>query len=175
MRSPSIALTLLVTALTGCGPLFYSEVAIEELCAAHPDTRFDLSGPAVPVVLSQKVLLDLRAALPQDAEPVEAEGRISRLHVLARSGISDFGFVDHVSLHVGPGHQPEVTAEVLAYDRASEPVGVELSLSGDRFDLQPLLRSRELVGHVALTGHLPPEPFMADVEVCLQARIRYAY
>lgn len=173
MRASNTAILLLASALTGCGPMFFAEVDVPQLCAVRKNAAFELYGPPVPLALSEDVLIDLKDALPES--PEEADGRISRLRVIARSGIEDFGFVEQASLRLAPTDDPLSSAEVLTYQQDAQQAGPELQAEGERFDLQPLLRSGEIVAHVQLAGTPPPEPFIADVEVCLAARVRYAY
>lgn len=174
MRTFAFTLALLsVTALGACGPLFFSEVEVPELCSVRRDATFELHGPPVPLALSQDLSIDLQTVLPE--APDEATGRISLLRVTARSGIDDFGFVQEASLRLAPSDAPLETAEVLTYSDDAQLIAPVLHAEGAPFDLQPLLRTGQIVAHVALEGTPPPAPFVADVEVCLSAMVRYAY
>ncbi len=169
MRTSLTSLTTVLLLATGCGVTFDAE----ELCKTMPDQPFAaLPAPinSPTVTLTRTLDYDLGPQLSQLSSPnVESSVRMTRMVLTAKSGISDFNFVDTATIRLENPAGGEEPADVLQYEKGGPPPGERMELKGEGFvDVTRYMHDGKLRIIGTLVGQLP-QSFTADVQICVQA------
>jgi hypothetical protein len=165
---------LLVVASTGCGDLLFLEVEQPALCKVVENQAFGGSQYAATIDLN--VSQEIQGLGIGNIQGVDLFINLQRAKLVARSGISNFDFIDKAKITVMPivssGPPP---LEVLSYERKG-PSGTEVELAaGQPTNISPYITAETLRAEAEISGRLPSENWSIDIEVCLYSRARVNY
>lgn len=174
---PSLKQTLLpalLLATAGCGDVLFLELEQPALCKTLAGQTF--GGSQYSTTLDIDVAREIQGLGVQSPEGIELFVSMERARLIARSGITDFDFIDSARISVvsvAPDGPPP--AEVLSYTRTG-PTGPEVELhDGGKLNLTDYISQDTLRVEAALSGRLPSEDWSIDIEVCLYGRARANY
>jgi hypothetical protein len=159
-------------ALAGCGPI-YTDIDEPQVCK----TLSNLAVPGVPAGTVPSVAvplsLDLRKELG-NTNGVIGEVEVLQTTLTARSGITDFGFLQAAELDIeitntGGGFVPAVQ-----YQRPTpySPSSV-LSMPGNGANLFPYVKTGTAGAALVLTGDFPTSAWNLDAEICVHVRLTH--
>lgn len=179
MRTQTILLApALALALLGCGALneqLYLEIEQPELCKVLPNQQF--TGSEFQRRLEVNVAQQLPGLNFDNPQGMEGTFRIPRVSFIARSGISNFDFVDTGRIHIEPpagATMPPV--DVINYARNGASTTGTLDMAGESdINLYDYLRGGVLTAVATIAGTLPRDNWSMDIQVCLYARIKVSY
>lgn len=164
-----------LTQLGGC-PLLDVEVEVPEVCVGYHDLPVDgVATDGVTTTLHERFAVDDLDALHQVTD-LDADVGFVRAALLARAGITDFGFVDAARIAI-TSDDPALPPLVLYQcDGDCVPADGALDmLAAAQHDALDYLRGSSLVVDIELTGRIPREAWAMDVDICFTARARYQY
>jgi hypothetical protein len=162
--------------LSGC---FYVEAEEPSVCKTVPDQSFPGSAVGGTYDVSQDFNYDFgnELVLSFNGKTVDTTAQILSVTLTAKSGITDFSFIDkaQVTLIDPSGANPDV--QVLAYTKASgSPQTATLVVDGgDQVDITKYLQGGQITVRIHFNGSAPPGSFTADVKACVYAKVHYQY
>lgn len=169
--------------ITGCDTYFSAEVEEQEFCLVRADAEVP-GDLMLDGAVDYPIDFNLSDTIPQLDQSggrgeIEGEIRLTSLTFTAKSGVSDFGFVNHLSgkaiSRVEGTTLPDIG--IFSYDRPAnyspDPVlQIEGTPGVNVFDY---LSSGAVTVNTTFEGTLPLMPWKADVEVCFYVRTKYKY
>lgn len=169
-----ILLPALLVASTGCGDILFFEVEQPAICKVVENQAF--GGSRYSATIDLDVSQEIQGLGVGDLQGVDLFVSLKRAKLVARSGISNFDFIDRAKVSVMPivssGPPP---LQVLAYERQGS-TGTEVELAaGEPVNISPYISAETLRAEAELSGRLPSENWSIDIEVCLYSRARVRY
>ncbi len=169
-----ILLPALLLASAGCNDVLFLELEQPALCKTVVGQTF--GGSQYSTTLDIDVAQELQGLGVDSPEGIELFVSMERARLIARSGVTDFDFIDSARIlvvSVEPDGPPP--AEALSYTRTG-PTGAEVELNdGGKLNLSEYITQDTLRVEAAISGRLPSEDWSVDIEVCLYGRARVNY
>jgi hypothetical protein len=160
--------------LTGGCPLIEIEAEVQEVCLTYADLSIpgsDGTGTVVhDFVFDDLVSID---------EIEQLDGNVEFVHVKlrAKSGVSDFGFLDAAHVTVTSGDAASTLPALTVVDCSGDGCPTEGSeitlLSSEPGDALAYLRSGSVAVSLEVTGDLPTSAWTVDVDVCVKGKVRF--
>jgi hypothetical protein len=153
-------------------PLIEVEVDVQEVCFTYQDLKIDAQGETD--VNKSFVFDDLHGV--QQLTDVEADIEFLHVKLRAKSGITDFSFIDaaHVTIASGaPGSTLPVIDVVDCGNGSCPTSGAEVTLTSDaKASALDYIRSGSILVDVDVSGHMPDHSFSVDVDVCVKGTVK---
>jgi hypothetical protein len=165
---------VLLLALPGCDNLLFAEVEQPEVCKTLPDQLFD--GSTYSQTLSVDIGEDLPGFDVSSPEGLDSVFRLTRVDFIAKTGITDFDFVDSAKITVLPPEGtdlPEV--QVIDFQREGATTGTVSMTGTNDVDLYAYLTQGRVFVNAALVGRLPDDEWSMDMKICLYAKVTADY
>jgi hypothetical protein len=167
MRSIRVAMLAGVVALlSACG----LEAPLPDVCRDLKNQSFPASPGGVGTQTVNRLVeenFDLSSA--GDLSELSPKVRLKSMTLTALSGISDFGFVDAVSVDIQDavgGSLPTTNVTTYARDTAAA-ASATLEMKGADADLWPYVKDSKVKFNATFTGEPPTSSWTAGVKVCL--------
>ncbi len=167
-------LAALTAPLAGCGNLLMAEVEQPEVCKTLPDNVF--SGSEYTKTMEINVSEQLPGLDVTSPTGVQSTFFFNRVDFIAKSGITDFDFVDSAKISVLPPDGSDLPPVAVIDFTRTEPSGTTLSMVGSsKIDLYQYLTAGVVKVEAALTGRLPSTDWSMDIKPCLYAKVKANY
>jgi len=168
--------------LSAC-PLLDVDVDVPEVCVTFRELAVE-GGPVEggpvepgPQTIHQSFAVDdlsqFHAITDLDAQVAFVRGEL-----MARSGITDFGFVQAARIAIRSGDDGSTLPPLTLYqcDGDCAAAGGTLAMQPDvQHDALVYLEGDSLIVDVDLTGELPQQDWTMSVDVCFAASVHYRY
>lgn len=160
--------------LTAC-PLLDVEVEVPEVCVGYRDLPIE-GVPSSPTTTVHKSFgVDDLSGFHQITD-LDAEASFARAAIVAKSGITDFGFVEAATISIRSPDSELPPLVLYTCDGDCVPANGALDMTAAaQHDVLAYLRGDSLVVEVELRGALPEQAWSTDIDVCFSARARYQY
>lgn len=175
MKTHSVLLAMLLAlvpaALGGCG--ISVEAELPDVQVTQHDVVFEAAVPSDSDVAMSRSFSQQhdKLELPDGIDP---EAKALSVLLIARSGISDFGFLHNVRLTMGDGVNPPV--EIIDYAQQAGPASNVLEMkAANPVNVFDQWQSESSTFTLEVAGDLPTETWTADVIVHFSGKIRYEY
>ena len=165
----------LLFALPGCDNLLFAEVEQPEVCKTLPDRLFD--GSTYSQTLAVNIGEDLPGFDVSSPDGLDSVFRLTRVDFRAKTGITDFDFVDSARITVLPPEGTDLPpVEVIHFQRDGADTTDTLSMRGaNDVDLYAYLTQGQVFVNSELVGRLPASEWSMDMKICLYAKVTADY
>lgn len=163
--------------LSGC---FYVEAEEPSVCKTVLDQSFPGIAAGGTYDVSQQFSYDFgnEIVLTFEGKTVETTARALQVTLTAKSGISDFSFIDaaDATLIDPTGKLPDV--QIVTY---AKPANAQASNTlvieggGENIDITKYLQNGQIAVRLHFSGSPPNQNFTADVKTCVYAKVRLNY
>ena len=159
----------LVVLPTGC-PLLQASVEVREVCMTHRDVQVE--GIPASGALARTFVFDDLSAIHELLE-YDADLAFTRATVTGTS-LTDLHFVTDASAAIASGDEGSTLPRQMIYACNGDcpTVGNEIRIpAAGQPDAADYLASDALLVDLTVTGELPTEPWVMDVDVCLTGNV----
>lgn len=172
MRLPLLGSLLVL--LPAC-PLLEVKGEVQEVCLTYTGVTI----PGVPVgqtSIDQSFTIDQLDGAKQLAD-ADAKLTFTRAEIRAKSGVTDFTFVQKAQLSIASGDPSSTLPTVDVIDcqgcgNTSTTLDVDNAAT---VQIQDYIKSGSLIVTVALEGTPPANDWTADVDVCMSGSVSYSF
>jgi hypothetical protein len=169
------ALALSPLLLSSC---FYVEAEEPSVCKTVLDQSFPGSPLGGSYDVSQEFSYDFgnEIVLSFNGHTVDTNARALNVTLTAKSGISDFSFIDSADATLTAPGQPDIQIVTYTKPAGSTPSATLVIQGGsDNIDITNYLKNGTIGVRLHFAGSAPPSNFTADVKTCVYAKVKYNY